>query len=324
MGSQSEKPTWRMLAVVAVGAALVSMLGPPPVGPGPAYADECSELRAAIQQLDRQIADMGSAGTSGGGSGGQVGAYRDARNNYANAYNSMNCANGGLSNGGGYSGGGGSSDLNRALSAIQLGAAVVDLFSSNNANAERARQEEAMRREAERQRVDADRQRREAERLAAEQRAREADTRARMATANAFAPAGGAQTGANPFTTPFVQAPGGTLVAPNEGAVMNALSRPVMQDLNARGVTGCPTGQPLANYCSIRPDWWSHEQAGRTYSPSACVTYVQAVTIDTPQCTLRYRSTLARSQAQVRGEAAEIRAEQRCADNPFLEECQDN
>lgn len=317
-------PIWRTLGVIAGVAALASMLGPPPIGPGPAHADECSELRAAIAQLDQQIANMGSGGASGGGSNGQVGALRDARNNYANAYNSMNCANGGLSSGGGSYGGGGSSDLDRALSAFQLGAAVVDLFSSNNANAERARQEEAARREAERQRREADRRRAELERLAAEQRAREADTRARMATANAFASVGGAPTSTNPFTTPFAEAPGGALVAPNEGAVMSTLARPVMQDLNARGVTGCPTGQPLANYCSIRPDWWSREQAGQTYTPSACVTYVQAATNDTPQCNLRYRSTLARSEAQVRGEAAEIRAEQRCEANPFLEECQDN
>ena len=134
-----EKPDWRMLAVVVGGAALMSVFAPPPIGPGPAYADECSELRSAIQQLDQQIANMGSGGSSGGGSGGQVGALQDARNNYANAYNSMNCANGGLSSGGGGYSGGGSSDLDRALSAIQLGAAVVDLFSSNNANADRAR-----------------------------------------------------------------------------------------------------------------------------------------------------------------------------------------
>ncbi|MBL8548090.1 MAG: hypothetical protein JNL81_16640 [Hyphomonadaceae bacterium] len=320
MGSRPEQPTWRMLVAVAGIAALASMLGPQPIGPGPAYADECSELRAAIAQLDRDIANMGSGGASGGGSGGQVGALRDARNNYANAYNSMNCANGGLSSGGGTYGGGGPSDLERGLAAVQLGALVVDMFSSNNAEAERARQQEAARREAERQRLEADRRRAELERLAAEQRA--ADRRTRTATADPFA-SGGGQTSANPFATPFTEAPGGTLVAPNEGGVMSALARPVMQDLQARGVTGCPTGEPLANYCSIRPDWWGREQAGRAYSPSACVTYVQAVTNETPQCTARYRSTLARSQAQVRGEAAEIRAEQRCAANPFLEECQD-
>lgn len=63
---------WLSLALVALAAMFVA---PPP----PARADECSELAAAIRQLDQQIANMGSAGTSGGGSTGQAGALRDAR-----------------------------------------------------------------------------------------------------------------------------------------------------------------------------------------------------------------------------------------------------
>ena len=100
------------------------------------------------------------------------------------------------------------------------------------------------------------------------------------------------------------------------------IARPVMEDLHARGVTGCPTGEPLANYCALEPPWW-RTQPGRTYTQAACASYVQAATLETPQCTLRYRSRLERSQAEVRNQGALLQHQQRCAANPSLEECEE-
>lgn len=314
-----------MLAIVL--AALASV-GPLSVTPRSAAADECSELLSAIRQLDQQIANMGSAGVTGGGSGGQVGAMRDQRANLQNAYNSLNCANGGPSQS--YQT---QPQRNTGMDALVLGAGILD--NMINADRERSRQA-ALEQQARRQREEAERQRIAAERLMeqqrAEQRAREADARMRNATSNPFgaqaandSPFARAQQTAtsNPFATPFTPAPSGTLVAPNEGAVMNAIARPVMEDLHARGVTGCPTGEPLANYCAVEPPWWRTQQPGRSYSQAACASYVQAATLETPQCTLRYRSRLERSQAEVRAQGAELRHQQACAQNPSAEECRD-
>jgi hypothetical protein len=318
---RSERPSALALACAISVVALALVSAPPPLGPSPAYADECSDLRNAIQQLDREIADMGSAGTSGGGSGGQVGALQDARRNYQNAYDAMNCAGGGLNAGRVR----GNSEADSIGFALGVAGFMLDMLGAiDNAGADAAAAD-ARRREAEAMRAEAERRRREAERLAAEQRAREAaDARMRNATANPFGDAA-PQSSGNPFAAPFVQSGGapGNLVAPNEAAVSEAISRPVMEDLHARGVTGCPSGEALANYCSVKPPWWDGQVYFRTYSPSECVTYVQAATLDTPQCTLRYRTDLRRSELEVRRQARELQRQQACAANPFAEECQD-
>lgn len=308
-------------------------LAPAPVGPSLAYADQCSDLRNAIQQLDSQIASMASGGAASGGGGGgtQVGTMRDQRDNLANAYSSLNCANGGPNSAGSYSGGSAPS-VNAGMSALVLGAGILD--NMINADQERSRQA-ALEQQARRQREEAERQRIVAERLVeqqrAEQRAREADARMRNATPNPFGAeaangnpfATTQQTSNNPFAAPFTPAPAGTLVAPTENAVMSAIARPVLEDLYTRGVTGCPTGEPLANYCAMEPPWWRAQQPGRTYSQAACASYVQAATLETPQCTLRYRSRLERSQAEVRNQGALLQHQQRCASNPSLEECEE-
>ncbi len=316
------------LPIAAVLLLALTTVGPLSVTPRVAAADECSELLSAIRQLDQQIANMGSGGVAGGGSVGQAGTLRDARNNYQNAYNSLNCANGGPNQS--YQT---QPQRNTGMDALVLGAGILD--NMINADRERSRQA-ALEQQARRQREEAERQRIAAERLMeqqrAEQRAREADARMRNATPNPFGAQAAnenpfartqpAATG-NPFATPFTPAPAGTLVAPNEGAVMSAIARPVMEDLHTRGVTGCPTGEPLAHYCAIEPPWWRTQQPGRPYTQAACASYVQAATLETPQCTLRYRSRLERSQAEVRSQGAQLQHQQRCAANPLLEECEE-
>jgi hypothetical protein len=316
------------LPIAAVLLLALATVGPLSLHPSVAAADECSELLSAIRQLDQQIANMGSGGVVGGGSGGQVGALRDQRANLQNAYNSLNCANGGPNQS--YQS---QPQRNTGMDALVLGAGILD--NMINADRERSRQA-ALEQQARRQREEAERQRIAAERMLeqqrAEQRTREADARMRNATANPFgAPAANGNPFArtqpaatsNPFATPFTPAPAGTLVAPNENAVMSAIARPVMEDLHARGVTGCPTGEPLANYCALEPPWWRTQQPGRAYSQASCASYVQAATLETPQCTLRYRSRLERSQAEVRNQGALLQHQQRCAANPSLEECEE-
>lgn len=316
------------LPIPAVLLLALATVGPLSVYPRVAAADQCSELLSAIRQLDQQIANMGSGGVVGGGSGGQVGALRDQRANLQNAYNSLNCANGGPAQS--YQT---QPQRNTGMDALVFGAGVLD--NMINADRERSRQA-ALEQQARRQREEAERQRIASEQLMeqqrAEQRAREADARMRNAIPNPF---GGQATSdnpfartqpattSNPFATPFTAAPAGTLMAPNENAVMSAIARPVMEDLHARGVTGCPTGEPLAHYCAIEPPWWRTQQPGRPYTQAACATYVQAATLETPQCTLRYRSRLERSQAEVRSQGAQLQHQQRCAANPLLEECEE-
>lgn len=280
-------------------------------------AATCSQLRSQIAQLDQSIANMRSAGSSGGSpsSSGQAGALVNQRNTLQRTYNSY-CTGGSGSYSSPSTGGGDRTDAAISLLGTVLGV-IGDNSAARRERDQRAAQEremqeylarEAARRAEEEARIAA-------ERAAAEQRARERDARLRQATLNPFDGAGGG--GANPFG-----AAAATQASPFGGEdLVRTRYTQIMDHYGQSNPGSCPSGQALTNYCSAPPIWWG-SAAGGNYTQQNCINYVRASTMDHPYCRMAARRQLRDARSDIdeavrRTRCAEGRAPpQNCDDDP--------